>query len=111
VPRHPGDDGVERATGRVPLLERRHLDVEVGPARPARHPRVRLDPQHHGARGPELAGRDAGAAADVHDPTARASREDALDQGLRVPRAGSVVAFGVGAERLRDLAGPMGFGR
>jgi AcrR family transcriptional regulator len=99
VPRLPGDDRVEGAAGRIPLLEPGHLDVEAAPSGLLGHPRIGLDPEHPTAGHAQLAGHDAGPTTNVDDIAGTAG-DECVDQGLRVARAGPVVAIGVGPERL-----------
>jgi hypothetical protein len=102
VPRLPGDDRVERPAGRIPDLELGHLDID--PALPGQfgHACIRIDPEHPAPRFLELAGRYAGAAADIENVAAGAAGDDAVYQGLGIAGPGSVVALGVRAEAFRD---------
>ena len=65
MPRLGGDDRVERPAGWLPGFEGRHLDLQAAGSREVGHPRIGLDAEHGAAGGLELAGCDAGAAADV----------------------------------------------
>jgi hypothetical protein len=100
VPGGPGDDRVELPAGRIPGFQRRDLDIDPGPAREPGHPRVGLDAQHQAPRRLELARLDPRPAADIQDAAPRAGGDDPPHQGIGIGRAGTVVAFGVAAERL-----------
>ena len=107
VPGLRGDDRVERAAGRVPVLERRHLDLDPGLPGQLGHPRVGIDAEHPAPGRLEQPGGDAGPAADVEDVAARAGGDDPLHQGTGIAGPGPVVAAGVRAERLCHLPVPM----
>ena len=107
----PAIDRVECPAGRVPGFERRHLDLEPAPPGEVGHPRVGVDAEHPAPGRLELPGGDAGAAADVEHVGAGAGGDDPVHQRAGIAGAGSVVAFGVRAERLRHLPGLMRLGR
>ncbi len=109
MPGHAGDDGVERTTGRLPGLEGRHLGGHSGAPREVGHPLVNIDSEDLAAGRLELAGDDSGAAPDVEYVGTGAGGHDPGHHGVRVARAGPVVALGVGAKRLGVLADLMRF--
>ena len=80
-----------------------------------RHPRVGIDAEHSAAGRLELAGHDAGPAADVEDlrdvgaVLAPRGGRDPVHQRVGVAGPGPVVAVGIQAERLGYLPGLMGF--
>ena len=110
VPRLPGDHGVERPPGRVPLLEPRHLHVQPARAGQLGHPGVGIDAEHPAPGRLEQPGRYAGAAAGVDDVEPGALGDDPVHHRRGVTGPGTVVAPGVGAERLGHLALPGGGG-
>ncbi len=103
VPGLRGDDRVERAADRVPVLELR--DLRLGPALPGQlgHPRVGINAEPPAAGRLEQPGGDAGAAPDVEDVASRAGGDDAVHQAGGIGGPGPVVAAGVGTEPLGDL--------
>lgn len=109
MPGLPGDYGIEYPVGRVPGLERRHLDLEPVLSRPCGHPRVDLDSEHPAADRLELPGRYAGPDAYVEDVGPWDFGDDPLHHGVGVAGPGPVVACGVRAERLRYVSGSMGW--
>jgi hypothetical protein len=110
VPSLPGDDGVERPARRVPVLQRRHLDLDPCLPRELGHPPVGLDAEHLAAGRLELPGLDAGAAADVEDVGPGAGGDDPLHHRVGIAGPGPVVAFGLPPERLRHLPVSMRLG-
>ena len=96
-----GDDRVEHAVGRVPVLELR--DLRGGPAPPGGgHPRIGVHAEHPAAGRPEQAAGYAGAASDVENVAPRAGGDDAAYQVSGIVGPGPVIAVGVGAEPLGD---------
>ena len=107
VPGLGGDDRVEFPAGAVPRLERRDLGLDSASPRQFGHPGVGIDPEHPAASRQELAGRDAGTAADVKHGTPRAGGDDPVDHGPGIAGPGPVITLRVRAERLGDLSRPM----
>jgi hypothetical protein len=101
VPGLSGEDGVECATGRVPALEWRDLDLETVLAGEVSHPLVGFDAQHFATGRLELPGCDSSAATDVEDMGSGTGRYDPLRQRIRVAGTGPVIEFGIRPERLR----------
>ena len=100
MPRLAGHDEVERATPRVPGLERGDLDAEAVASRDRGHPHVGLDAEHRAAAGREQTADLARAAPDIEDVVATL-REEIVDQRCRVARTGPVVLLGVIPEGTR----------
>lgn len=103
MPGLPGDDAIEGAPGRVPILESGGLDDEALRACDSRHPRIRLDAEHRESTVSERLGRDAGADPDIENRTAGQPLDDGVDERSRISGAGAVVFFGIRSECLRDL--------
>jgi len=103
VPGLPGDDRVEFTAAAIPLLERRHLDLNPVPPRQVSHPRVGVDPEHPAPGRPELPAGDAGSGADVQDVRPGAGGDDPLHHGVGIAGPRPVVPVGIQAERLRHL--------
>jgi hypothetical protein len=104
VPRLAGDDGVEAPAGGLPVLEARDLDLGAAAPGEAGHPRVDLDAEHPAAERRELPRDDAGAAADVEHAGSGSRGGDRFDDAGGIARPAPVVALGIGAEGLRDVA-------
>jgi len=104
VPGLSGDDRIEGSAGGVPAFELRDLDLEPAPPRQVSHPRVDVDAKHPAAGRLELPGDDAGPAAHLEHVGPGAFGDDPVHHGLGIGGPGPVVAFGVRAERLRDLS-------
>jgi len=106
VPRLGGDHRVERSAVRVPGFERCSLDRKAAGSGELGHPRIRLYAEHGAAGRLELAGRDAGAAADVEHVRPGASGHGLRHQGAWVAGASAVVPRCVVAvDVMRGLAG------
>ena len=98
MPRLAADKEIEGATGRIPVLEVRHLDVESVSAGDLGHPGVGLDAQDLAPAPGEQPRRLAGAATHVEHPLGLVGQE-VVDELRRVRRPGPVVLGGVLAER------------
>lgn len=107
MPRLGGDDRVERPAGWLPGFEGRHFDLQAAGSRDVGHPPIGLDAEHGGAGRLELAGCDAGAAADVEHVGPRAPGNDPRHQCIWVAGPGLVIALRVHAERLGHPPGLM----
>jgi hypothetical protein len=86
------------AARRVPVLERRHVNIDPAAPRELGHPRVWLYAGDRAADRLELPGLDAGTAADIEHRSARTGGDDPIDKVVGIWRPGPVVTFGVGAE-------------
>ena len=99
------DYRVERPAGRLPVLERRHLDPQAVSFRELGHPRIWLDPEDGAAGGLELPARDAGSTAHVEQVRTRASGDDPLHQCTGIAGPSLVVTLHVRTERLGHRPG------
>jgi hypothetical protein len=101
MPALPRDDGVELPPGRLPRVKRRHFDRYSALPCELGQPCVGIDPEHTAPGGLQLPRHDARANAHVENEAAAYPIRDALDQGVGIPRAGPVIAVGIGPEGFR----------